>query len=55
MDKTATPPVFTHPLGLALGADPAADLGLHLNAPSTDRLLERIGRNTGEGWAKAAN
>jgi len=37
-------PVLLYPqlLGLALGADPVADLGLHLNTPSPLRLLERF-------------
>ena len=55
--KTFQVPVLLYPqlLGLAMGADPVADLGLHLNAPSTDRLLKRIARNAEKNWARAAN
>ena len=55
--KTFQVPVLLYPqlLGLAMGADPVADLGLHLNAPSTDRLLGKIARNAEKNWARAAN
>jgi len=38
-------PVLLYPqlLGLAMGADPVADLGLNLNVPSVDGLLDKIG------------
>ncbi|GAG08328.1 unnamed protein product, partial [marine sediment metagenome] len=38
-------PVLLYPqlLGLAVGADPVADLGLNLNVPSVDGLLDKIG------------
>jgi heterodisulfide reductase subunit B len=42
--KSYNLPVLLYPqlMGLALGADPIADLGLHLNIPSTKELLKRI-------------
>jgi len=38
-------PIILYPqlLGLALGAEPAADLGLNLNLPSIDGLLDKVG------------
>jgi heterodisulfide reductase subunit B len=38
-------PALLYPqlLGLAIGADPVADLGLNLNVPSVDGLLDKIG------------
>lgn len=38
-------PALLYPqlLGLAMGADPVADLGLNLNVPSVDGLLDKIG------------
>ena len=38
-------PVLLYPqlLGLAMGADPVADLGLNLNVPSVDGLLDKFG------------
>jgi len=40
-------PVLLYPqlLGLAIGADPVADLGLNLNTPSVDKLLAKIGND----------
>lgn len=43
--KQCNMPALLYPqlLGLAIGADPAADLGLNLNVPSVDGLLDKIG------------
>jgi len=40
-------PVLLYPqlLGLAMGADPVADLGLNLNVPSVDKVLAKIGND----------
>ncbi len=40
-------PVLLYPqlLGLAIGADPVADLGLNLNMPPVDKLLAKIGND----------
>ncbi|MGA1842600.1 MAG: CoB--CoM heterodisulfide reductase iron-sulfur subunit B family protein [bacterium] len=35
--------LYSQLLGLALGGDPIVDLGLNLNVPSTDKLLDKIG------------
>jgi heterodisulfide reductase subunit B len=40
-------PILLYPqlLGLAVGGDPVADLGLNLNVPSVDKLLTKIGNH----------
>jgi len=40
-------PALLYPqlLGLAMGADPVADLGLNLNVPSVDKVLAKIGND----------
>ncbi len=44
-NKQYSIPVLLYPqlLGLAMGADPVAHLGLNLNMPLVDRLLDKIG------------
>jgi heterodisulfide reductase subunit B len=44
-EKQYNMPALLYPqlLGLAIGADPVVDLGLNLNVPSVDGLLDKIG------------
>jgi heterodisulfide reductase subunit B len=43
-DRQYNVPIILYPqlLGLAMGADPVADLGLNLNVPSVDKLLTKV-------------